>query len=183
MFEKVLGEVKGVFNTVTLMELGLSIIYVLLGLIFFTNVTAKHLTVAIITGVLLMLWSIATLFSYFKKDELILFRFNVIFGALELILGILACALYKVLPIILGIFFLICSAQKVTYALCLKKYKESSWLLTLVTGILIAAIGIIVMFAKGDGVISAIGISYLGFGLLNIINIILLRKRSSYFLA
>ena len=85
--------------------------------------------------------------------------------------------------VFLGIYFLICSAQKITYSLCLKRYKESSWLITLATGILILVIGIVVMFAKGDGVISAIGISYLGFGLLNIINVILLRKRSSYFLA
>ncbi len=183
MIEKIFGEVKGIFNTVTIIEIGLSIISVLLGLIFFTNTTMNHLMVAIITGVFLILYSVATLFSFFKKDELILFRYNAIFGGLELIVGILACALYKILPIMLGIFFIICCAQKVAYALCLKKYKESSWLLTLVSGLLIFALGIIVMFANGDGVISALGISYLGYGLLNIIDIVLLRKRSSYFLA
>lgn len=182
MVEKFLGEVKGIFNTITLIELGTSVVAVLLGLILFTNETMSHVVVAVIACLLILVIGMTSIFAYFRRENIDLYNFNLIFGIIEIILAILEVVLYKFLPVVLGISLLVIGVQKITYALILKKFHESSWLITLVTGLFIIIIGIIGMFAKGDGVVTAIGIVILGLGLINATNVILLRKRSNAFL-
>ncbi len=182
MVEKLLGEVKGIFNTITLIEFGTSIVAVLLGLILFTNETMSHVIVSVLACLIILVMGMTSIFSYFRRENIDLYNLNLIYGIVEIILAILAVVLYKYLPIILGISLFVVGVQKITYALILKKYNESSWLITLATGLFIIIIGIIGAFAKGDGVIPAIGIVILGLGLINAADVLLLRKRSNAFL-
>ena len=88
-----------------------------------------------------------------------------------------------ILTIFVGVYFLIIGAQKINYSLLLKKYHESCWPLVLVMGIFFVVISIITFFINGNGVINGVGIGLMGYGLIDLVNTILLRKRSQYFLA
>ena len=89
----------------------------------------------------------------------------------------------KVLSIFLGIYLLIIGIQRINYGIFFKKYNESSWIITLVVGILFIIIALISFFTSSDNIVSVAGICTIGFGLMNFINILLLRKRSKYFIA
>lgn len=183
MFNKLLGEVKGIFNTITLIELGISLLYILVGLIFFTNSQGSNVFVSIVTGVSLILSGISSIYSYFKRGDIVLFNNNLIFGILLIILGIVSMFLGRVLSIGLGIFFLISGLQRINYGVFLKKFNETSWLFTLTDGIFYMIIGIIAFLTNGDNVIEVAGICIMGYGILNMIDVILLRRRSKYFIA
>lgn len=183
MFNKFLGEAKGIFNVITLIQFVSSLIYIVLGLIFFSNPDISNLVVSIITGIVLVGNGIVSIYSYIKRSNIDLFNNDLVFGIILIIVGILAMILGKSLQIILGIYFIISGAQKINYGVFLKKFNESSWLLILVVGIMFMVLGITAFFTSGEKIISVTGICLLGYGLMNLINVILLRKRSSYFIA
>ena len=183
MLERVLGEVKGIFNIITWIEFILSIIYILLGLVFFSNPTTSNILVSIVAGLLLIGNGITSIISYVRRGGVVLFNNNLTYGISMIIIGIVAFFSGKILAIIFGIYLLVNGIQRINYGIFFKKYNESSWLLTLVIGILYIIIAIITFFTSGDAVIAVTGIGLLGFGLLNLINTILLRRRSKYFIA
>jgi len=183
MFLRILGNVKGIFNTITIMELVISVICVLLGLIFFTNPNLSNIMVSLVTGLTLIINGVFSIYSYFKRGGILLFNNNLIYGIILIVVGILAMFLGKVLSIILGIYLIVIGIQKINYGILLKRFHESSWLITLVIGILFMIIAIISFFGNGDEIISVTGIALIGFGFINFINVILLRRRSMYFIA
>lgn len=183
MIEKILGEVKGIFNIITWIEFILSIICIILGLVFFTNPTTSNILVSIVAGLLLIGNGVTAIISYLRRGGVVLFNNNLTYGISMIIIGIVAFFSGKILAIILGIYLLVNGIQKINYGIFFKKYNESSWLLTLVIGVLYIVIAIITFFTSGDAVIAVTGICLLGYGLLNLINTILLRRRSKFFIA
>ena len=182
MLEKILGEVKGTFNIITLIELCTSLIYIIVGLIFFTNPYMSDVLVSIIAGIMLIINGGIEIFSFIKKDGVDLYDYNIIYGILLVIIGIVVLFFKNILSILLGIYFLVSGIQKGNYALILKKFKESSWLLVLVMGICFIVIGVLSLFTNSDYAVKVCGICLLGYGLINAINIMLLRHRAKYFL-
>ena len=89
----------------------------------------------------------------------------------------------KVLSIALGIYLIIGGSQKISYSYFLKKFNESSWVFNLVVGILCIILGVTTFFTSGDKIIEVAGICMLGYGVIDMINVILLRKRSTFFIA
>lgn len=183
MFDKLLGEVKGIFNIITIFELVISILFILVGLIFFSNPNMSNIAVSIFTGLILIINGISSIYAYIKRGSIVLYNNNLIYGIILIILGIISMFVGKILSIFLGIYFIISGFQRINYGIFLKKFNESSWLLTLVVGILFMIIGIISFFTSGDAVVKVAGICTLGFGIMNFINVILLRRRSRYFIA
>ena len=98
-----------------------------------------------------------------------------------ILLGILSISVGKSLQIFLGIYIIFLALQKLTYALFLRKFGESSWLLTLIVGILYLAMGIVSMFS--EKIIAVSGIVLIGYGLINLVNVLLLRRRAKYYIA
>ena len=125
----------------------------------------------------------ASIYSYMNKNNIDLFNNNLIYGIIFIILGIATFVINKYACIVMAIYLIGECAKKVNYGVMLKKYNESSWLITIVTGVLFLVIAIITFFTSMDNLVMVIGINLFGFGFLNLENIILLRKRSNYFLA
>lgn len=183
MIEKIFGNVKGIFNTITIIELIIAIFSLILGVVFYSVPRLSNIVVSVIAGILFIASGVTSILSYFKKGDINLYNNNLIYGVLLIIAGILAMIFGKVLAFILGTYYIISGVQKVNYGLCLKKFNESSWLLTLVIGILFGVIGIIAFFTQGETVIRVTGILFIGYGFIEATNVILLRKRSEYFLS
>ena len=182
MFEKVFGEVRGIFNTITIIDMIISLFYIILGIIFFSVPSMSNLIVSIITGIILIINGISSIFTYIKRESIEMFNYNLIYGIFLIVVGILAMILKNVLSIILGVYLIITGIQKATYGILLKKYNESSWLITLSTGIIFVAIAILAFFTSRDKIVEVVGICLIGYGIINMVNTILLRRRSNYFL-
>ena len=181
MFTKLFGEVSGIFNKITIMELSISLIYIIAGLIFFIFPNISDLIVSILTGIFLIISGVISILAFFKKSGIELFNYDIGYGVIFIIFGILSFFLGNLLSIIIGIYLIFVGIKKITYGVCLKKFNEPSWLLTLVIGILFLIIALLAFFTKGE-VVKIVGILLFGNGFINFINIILLRHRSKYFI-
>lgn len=183
MFNKLLGDVRGIFNIITIIELVISTIFILMGLVFFSSPNMSTIAASIFTGLLLIGNGISKIYAYIKKGDIVLFNNDMIYGFILIIIGIVSLFLGNILSIIFGIYFIISGVQKMNYSMFLKKFNEASWLLTLVVGIIFIAIGIVSFFTSKDAVVEVVGICLFGFGVINFINVLLLRRRSRYFIA
>ena len=180
MIKKIIGEVRGVFNTVTLIELVMALIYILLGILFFVDSKLSDSLVSIITGIFFIISGCATIFSYFKRE--MLFRNNLLFGIFLTILGILSLIFQNVLIIILAIYFIVSGVKKINYGIILRKFDESCWLINLTMGVLLIIVGITSIFTRGGELVEALGICLFFYGSINLVETIILRRRSKYFL-
>lgn len=181
MRQKILGEVKGVYNKITYVEMIASALWVIVGIILTSKTGGSATIFSVLTGILFIISGISSMFAYLKRGTISLFNLNILFGVLLIVMGGLAFVLANHLQIILGIGLVILGIQKGFYGLVLKKFAESSWLITLVVGILFVVMGGISFFS--DNITEVCGIFLLGYGLINIISVILLRKRSKYYIA
>lgn len=182
MFDKIIGNVKGIFNKITLLELFISIIYIMIGLVIFTNSKMSDSLVSILVGILLITNGLSSIYAFIKRRDIVLFNNNIMYGLVLIILGLLALFLKNVLVIIVGIYFIIIGIQKMNYGLILKRFKESSWLITFVIGLFLVIVSIISIIEKNKKLVEIVGICILFYGLMNLIDVIILRKRSHYFL-
>ena len=64
MFNKFIGEAKGIFNIITLVELLVCLICFLSGLMFYTNANMSNTVVSIFTGLILIMNGAASIFFY-----------------------------------------------------------------------------------------------------------------------
>jgi len=183
MFSKLLGEVKGIFNILTIIDLVISTLFILVGIIFFSNQNMNITPLAIITGLLLVSNGVFSIFSYLKRGTIVLYNNNLIYGIILCIVGIISMFIGSYIKILFGIYLLIVGIQRINYGLFFKKYHESSWIITLVLGILFIVMGLITFFTSRDNVVNVSSICFLGYGLMNFVNVILLRRRSNYFIA
>ena len=183
MFNRLLGEVRGIFNIITIFDLIISLLFIMIGLVFFSNPNMSNIAVSIFTGLLLICNGISSIYAYLKRGGIVLYNNNLIYGIILILIGIIALFSGKILSIILGIYLLISGIQKINYGVFLKKFNESSWLITCGVGVLFIIIGIISFFTSGEFLVKVAGICILGYGLMNMIITILLRRRSSYFIA
>ena len=183
MLDKIFGKVRGIFNIITIIELVYSVICVLIGITFFSKPGLSNYIFSSITGCILIIYGIASILFFIKRGKIDLFNNNLIYGILLIIVGILAFFLRRTLSIVLGIYLIVVGVQRINYSILLKKYHESSWLLTLIIGIIFVIIAAITLFANDDNIVRVAGIYLIGFGFFNAINTLLLRQRSESFLA
>lgn len=183
MFSKIFGEAKGIFNIITLIELVFSIMFILLGLIFFSSPNISKVVISVITGLLLILNGVSSIYAFIKKGTIDLYNNNLIYGIFFIVIGIISLFVSNILAIFIGIYFLGIGIQKINYSLLLKKFNESSWIITGAVGILLIIIGIIAFFTSGESLVEVVGICLFGYGAINLVSTLLLRRRSKYFIA
>ena len=180
---KFLGEAKGIFNIITFLVLGLSIIFIFFGYMFFASGDMNKTLASVLAGLLLIINGAASIYYHRKRNGIDLFNNNMFFGFLFIIIGAITMVASNILITLMGIYLIVGGLLKINYGLFLKKFNESSWFLILVTGILFIVLAIITFFTDKEASVSVCGIAFLGYGLINLISTILLRRRSKYFIA
>jgi uncharacterized membrane protein HdeD (DUF308 family) len=154
-----------------------------MGIYIYANPEMANSTLSFIVGFLFILFGLSSLFSFIKRGNIILFNNNLVYGVLLMLVGLFAMFMGNVLNVLLGIYVGLLGIQRINYAIFLKKFNESSWLLTLVIGVLYIAVGVITVFTDSDALIKVSAICLISLGLLNFLHVSLLRKRSRYFIA
>lgn len=162
----------------------IAVLTVIVGFALLFLPTLSNKVVGIIVGAVFLVTGINSIYKYFNRDGAKLYAFSLIFGILYALLGTIIIlypfTVVEFITVCLGIYIIINSASKINYALWLKKGSEETWLLTLVTGILLLIIGILVIFNPFASltITKLTGAFLIITGILDFMDTILFKKRS-----
>lgn len=144
------NSIENMYKRMIIYSLLTALLTIIMGIVLLLLPNATNKVVGIIVGIIFLIEGINSVYKYFHREGAKLYNLNLIFGVLYALLGVVII-LYpftevEFVTVCLGIYMIINGASKVNYALWLKRGNEESWLITLATGILIAIVGILVIF-------------------------------------
>ena len=163
-----------------------SIILFILGLLLFLKPDTVIHVVALILGIFIIVVGIFALLKYFlaeQKNGMI--RFNIIYGGVcivsGLILALTPSAIASILPIVLGIWMIISSLLKIQYALNMKEAGSTSWIPTFTLAMITLVVGILLVINPWRGaqvILQIVGGFLMAYALLDVIASFLLNKET-----
>lgn len=144
------NSIENMYKRMIIYSLLTALLTIIMGIVLLLLPNATNKVVGIIVGVIFLIEGINSVYKYFHREGAKLYNLNLIFGVLYALLGVVIIlypfTVVEFVTVCLGIYMIINGASKVNYALWLKRGNEESWLITLATGILIAIVGILVIF-------------------------------------
>ena len=174
------------FNKLMTISLVTSVLVILVGivLIFFANTLKLSLeTAAYIFAILLILNGISSIIDDYKQFKIFFFFDGFTSGLLSMILGIVILSnpniVNVLLPIVVGVWFIINATFKLRMSLALRDTKNKQWLPTYLLALLTIIIGLCLIFNPeigGLSVLTFIGILTVLYGLFDIISVVLFKK-------
>lgn len=176
------------FQKIIFMEMVYATSFAIVGLIITLNSEMTNKVVGLLMGAFLLVLGILNLFSFIDKNKIKLFRYNFIFGILNIILGLFVMfnplSIVNFLNITLGLWFVVESINKIVYFMYLKKVGEESKKVVLVSSILFLLLGILIIINPFRSIVitRTVGIFIILCNILNLNDLVLLRKRSKNFL-
>lgn len=144
------NSIENKYKRMIIYSLLTALLTIIMGIVLLLLPNATNKVVGIIVGIIFLIEGINSVYKYFHREGAKLYNLNLIFGVLYALLGVVIIlypfTVVEFVTVCLGIYMIINGASKVNYALWLKRGNEESWLITLATGILIAIVGILVIF-------------------------------------
>lgn len=180
-------EINKNLNIITIGSIIMDVIFIALGLFLIINPELSTKVSGILLGMLLVAAGLYSVIKYVLNiDSAFIFTFELIYGLLSIIAGILIMvnplALANFITIIVGIWFIVSAGIKISIALQFKAYKEETWVLNLVIGILTIIIGILLLVNPFNAYIvltTYLGIMLIMYAGMDIVEQFLFRKRAS----
>lgn len=163
-----------------LTRLILYIAFIVIGAVLYYKTYIKFSTIEKALGVTIIIAGSIYVWMSSREKKISLSDWDVIFGILSAVSGLLLIInpgnLTNAIMIYFGIFIIICGFQKLVVALKLLKVKDSAATLTLVTSILLAILGVIVAFGPLNimSVNQQCGIFSILYGIIQFANTVLL---------
>lgn len=172
------------FNKFIISSITSSVIMAIAGaiMLFLPNLTNK--LIGIIVGIMILISGVNSLYKYFKRDGAKLYSFNLIFGIILGILGIVIIlspsSVTAFVTVCFGLYLIVMGANKITYGSWLKVGNDASWLITMVIGGLLILFGILLIFNPFSALTltKLVGTFMLLAAILDITNAVLLKNRS-----
>ena len=186
--KRLLTDIDKLFNKIMWYQIILSVILVILGLVFLIWTAASLKVIGVLFGIQTIAIGIGLIYSYTKRREIPLFRYNIFYGILGILLGIVTILspflFTQVITIFIGIWILYMAIMKIDFAIRLKKMKEESWLLILVTAILEIFMSILIFINPFSNLLltQVAGAYFILCGVLNATDAILTKNRAIDFL-
>ena len=181
-------KIEQAFRKIILSELLFSIIYAVVGLIIVLNSEMTNKVVGILIGTFFLLAGVLNIFTFIEKSKIKLFHYNAIFGILDIILSIFIMfnplSIINFLGITLGIWLIVKSANKIVYFLYLKQSKEKGNKIIFASAILFLILGIMLLVNPFRNLIitQVVGMFVILYNVLNINDLVLLKKKSNEYL-
>lgn len=176
------------FNKIMLLEMGFSILYLLLGVIIFLKSEIANSVAGILIGIFFLISGCIQIYTFLDKSKIRLFRCNIYIGILEFILGIFIMlnplTLIDILNISLGLWILIEGLNRGIYFYQLKKVGEETNKIFLTSALLLVFMGIIIILNPFRSIVitKMIGIFIILYNVVNLNNLVLLKRRCKKFL-
>ena len=186
--KRLMTDIDRLFSKIMWMDIALSICLTLVGLIFLVYPDVSVTVIGIIFGLLITILGGVLIYTYLKRREIPLFRFNLIYGILGVILGILTIispfTFTQVITIFIGIWILYMAVIKIDFAIRLKLLEERSWLFLLVGALLEIFMSILIFINPFSNLIitEIAGAYFVLCGILNCTDAVLTKNRAIDFL-
>ncbi len=166
-------ETKGIFKTSLLS----TFCFIVMGLFLIFKSSSTIEIISYILGGFIIALGVTSFIRYYRNKEERLFRFDIVYGIISSLMGLLLIlnphALAKIIPVILGIWITISSALKIQMAFSLKTYQSNMWKMTLVVGLLALLCGLILIFNPFEGALvitKIIGIFLIIYAIMDLIS-------------
>ena len=186
--KRLMTDIDRLFSKIMWMDIALSICLTLVGLIFLVYPDVSVTVIGVIFGLLITVLGGVLIYTYLKRREIPLFRFNLIYGILGVILGILTIispfTFTQVITIFIGIWILYMAVIKIDFAIRLKLLEERSWLFLLVSALLETFMSILIFINPFSNLIitEIAGAYFVLCGILNCTDAVLTKNRAIDFL-
>lgn len=186
--KRLMTDIDRLFSKIMWMDIALSICLTLVGLIFLVYPDVSVTVIGVIFGLLITVLGGVLIYTYLKRREIPLFRFNLIYGILGVILGILTIispfTFTQVITIFIGIWILYMAIIKIDFAVRLKLLEERSWLFLLVSALLEIFMSILIFINPFSNLIitEIAGAYFVLCGILNCTDTVLTKNRAIDFL-
>jgi uncharacterized membrane protein HdeD (DUF308 family) len=171
------------FNKLMIISLVTSIIFIILGivLILFTKLSLD--IIGYIVAVILIINGVLNVTDDYKQFKVFYFFDGFTSGLLAIIFGIIIIAnpnyIALIMPIMIGLWFIISSTFKLRMALALKDSSKTNWILPYILSILTIIMGLCIIFNPGIGklsIIQVIGFITILYGICDVIDVIIFKK-------
>lgn len=144
------NSIENMYKRMIWYSIGTALITVITGIILLLVPELSGKVLGMIVGIIFLIEGINSIYKYFHREGAKLYNLNLVFGVIYAVLGVVIIlvpsSVVEFITICLGIYMIVNGASKVNYALWLKTGNEDSWLITLATGILVAIVGVLVIF-------------------------------------
>ena len=180
--KRLLTNVDRLFTNIMWMEIGLSVVAILL------NPEMSLTVIGVLFGILIIAFGILDIYAYLKRREIYFFRFYIVYGILGILLGVLTLinpfVFTQVITIWLGLWILYLSILKIDLSFRLKTIGEKSWLTILISAILSVFMSILIFINPFSNILitQLVGAYLILSGILNATNAVLTKNRSIDFL-
>ncbi len=170
---------KFIFSTILV-----NIIIALLGVVMMFLPDASSKLIGILVGISFLINGLISIYKYFNRDGAKLYSFNLLFGILSIIASVLLFlypySVMKFVTVCLGIYLILEGTMDINYGRWFKIGNEDSWLITIVSGVLLIMFGIIVIINPFVliSVTMVIGLFLLIMAIFKITNLIMLKQRA-----
>ncbi len=184
MAKNIIEKIKMNFNKILIGSIILNGLFLLFGVIIYLNPVITLELTGIILGIYFLLFGLYTIYEFIIRDNNPLFKFNLIWGILFIIVGFLVMInpfkIVKILTFALGIYLTVVAIRKIIESFKLKKIEYDGWSLTLVIAIILLVFGIFIMInpmASMD-IVEVTGIFIILASILEICNSIMLYTKA-----
>lgn len=144
------NSIENMYKRLIIYSIITALLTVIVGIVLLIVPELSGKLLGIIVGIIFLIEGLNSIYKYFNRDGAKLYNLNLVFGVIYALLGLIIIlvpsSVVEFITICLGIFMIVNGASKVNYGIWLKRGGEDSWLVTLATGILIAIIGVLVIF-------------------------------------
>ncbi len=144
------NSIENMYKRMIWYSIGTALITIITGIVLLLVPELSGKVLGIIVGIIFLIEGINSIYKYFHREGAKLYNLNLVFGVIYAVLGVVInlvpSSVVEFITICLGIYMIVNGASKVNYALWLKRGNEDSWLITLATGILVAIVGVLVIF-------------------------------------
>ncbi len=144
------NSIENMYKRMIWYSIGTALITIITGIILLLVPELSGKVLGIIVGIIFLIEGINSIYKYFHREGAKLYNLNLVFGVIYAVLGVVIIlvpsSVVEFITVCLGIYMIVNGASKVNYALWLKRGNEDSWLITLATGILVAIVGVLVIF-------------------------------------
>lgn len=153
-----------------------SLLFILIGILLFLDPAGFVILVSYLIGILLLIAGTNNLINYSKNKDLFVSKALLVFGVILFIMGIYLIArptfIGKIVPSIIGVCLIINSIEKLIYLNYLTEKNNESYIISLISGIVILLVGIFLIINPLSGtliVTQIIGILIMIYSIIDLI--------------
>ena len=185
---RLLTDLDRLFRKIMWIEIAISIVLILIGVIFLIWPGISVQVLNILFGIIILASGIMNIYGYMKRNNFPIFKFHLVYGILSVILGILTIinpfTFSQVVTVFIGVWMLYLAIVKIDLSLRLKTINESSWSLLLVSAILEIFMSILIFINPFSNLVvtQVAGAYFILSGILNCTDAVLTKNRAIDFM-